>query len=470
MRIAVLVDGENAESALLPSALEEVGRFGTVSGTITFASVSQYSPFYLSSVEQVTVQRAYGDWGNSGMSRWKSVLKELAVRPMQASAYCTGKSSTDTELIMDAMEMLHSPVVDGICIVSSDSDFRGLALRYREQGKVVIGVGKMTTPTALQRACDRFIYTDGLVKSTCVEAPAVRAVALARASRALKFAAVKPVVTMKPVVTVPAVKPVVKTSKSLRAVTALARSRRPIETRAVTVRSIEPPLMRLIEQVLREAKTTHRNGLIPHGLNIGELNIGLLKLDPSFSHKEYGGLRAFCSNLAPQYMIKAVGSAYYISVRELPTKPKAQGVIGSKTCEGDKAVAGMPTAVARSIEPLLMRFIDQAFQAASSTPHGVTHGVEIGDLKKRLTILDPSFNHTEYVNGGFRAFCEKLALQYTMGYVANTKGYCLRRGGLSTEPTAGGDVDSTTGEDTGVVGTPTIANRSIEPAIAEKVD
>ncbi|KAJ1409275.1 limkain-b1-type NYN domain-containing protein, partial [Ochromonadaceae sp. CCMP2298] len=137
-RIAVLVDGENAESALLQSALEEAGRSGTV-----------------------TVKRVYGDWMKSSMSSgWRSVLTELAVRPMQASAYSTGKSSTDTALIIDAMDLLHSKVVDGICIVSSDSDYTGLALRYREEGKFVMGVGRSTTPTALQRACDRFIYTE----------------------------------------------------------------------------------------------------------------------------------------------------------------------------------------------------------------------------------------------------------------------------------------------------------------------
>ncbi|KAJ1417788.1 limkain-b1-type NYN domain-containing protein, partial [Ochromonadaceae sp. CCMP2298] len=136
LRIAVLVDGENAESALLQSALEEAGRSG-----------------------KVTVKRVYGDWMKSDMSGWKSVMNELSVEPIQASTSSTGKSSTDMALTIGAMDLLHRKVVDGICIVSSDSDFTSLALRYRDEGKFVMGVGRhaSTTPTALQRACDRFI-------------------------------------------------------------------------------------------------------------------------------------------------------------------------------------------------------------------------------------------------------------------------------------------------------------------------
>ncbi|KAJ1417768.1 NYN domain-containing protein [Ochromonadaceae sp. CCMP2298] len=422
LRIAVLVDGENAESALLQSALEEAGRSGTV-----------------------TVKRVYGDWMKPEMSGWKSVWNELAVRPMQASAFCTGKSSTDSALIIDAMDLLHSKVVDGICIVSSDSDFTSLALRYREGGLFVMGVGRSTTPTALQRACDRFVYTDNLVRSTFAESPALRAV---RAVRTLRSRS-------------PAVKTVVRTANASRAVALLAktsrsRSPRPIGLRAVTtVKSIEPPLMRLFEQAFQEAYWT------PYGVEIGDLKSRLLRLDPTFDHTDYisatrgglgsrgarsGGFMAFCQKL-PQYTTNSVGSAHHVCLRESLTEPTAVGDDGL-----------IEPTIERSIEPPLMRIIDQAFQEACSTPHGV----HLGELYKGLRLLDPTFSHKEYGTGGFRVFCLKLT-QYTIVFVGSgvPPGYYVSIRESLTEPTGGNN---------GLITPPTTAARSIDPSLMRLFD
>lgn len=110
-KIAVLIDGDNAEASLISEFIAEAGRFG-----------------------RVTVKRIYADWTSSQMSSWKDQLNSFAVRPIQKFAYTKSKSSTDTALIIDAMDLLHSKLVDGFCIVSSDSDYTGLAHRIREEG------------------------------------------------------------------------------------------------------------------------------------------------------------------------------------------------------------------------------------------------------------------------------------------------------------------------------------------------
>ena len=140
-KIAILIDGDNAQSSLLPQMLVEAGRHG-----------------------QVTVRRIYGDWTTSSMNSWKEILNYHAFQPIQQFRYTIGKNATDSAMIIDAMDILHSGVVDGFCLVSSDSDYTRLATRIRETGIFVMGIGEKKTPKAFVNACDLFVYTENLVE------------------------------------------------------------------------------------------------------------------------------------------------------------------------------------------------------------------------------------------------------------------------------------------------------------------
>jgi len=135
----MLVDGDNAEYGVMDQVVGETSRFGVV-----------------------TVKRVYGDWTKPSMNSWKSTINALAMRPIQKFEYCTGKNSSDTALIIDAMDLLHGKVVDGFCIVSSDSDYTGLATRIREEGKFVMGIGHNHTPEAFVKSCEKFVYVERL--------------------------------------------------------------------------------------------------------------------------------------------------------------------------------------------------------------------------------------------------------------------------------------------------------------------
>ena len=139
-KIAILIDGDNAQSSLLPEMLVEAGKHG-----------------------QVTVRRIYGDWTTNNMNSWKETLNYHAFQPIQQFRYTIGKNATDSAMIIDAMDLLHSGVVDGFCLVSSDSDYTRLATRIRETGIYVMGIGEKKTPKAFVNACDVFVYTENLV-------------------------------------------------------------------------------------------------------------------------------------------------------------------------------------------------------------------------------------------------------------------------------------------------------------------
>jgi hypothetical protein len=139
-KIAILIDGDNAQANLLPKMLVEAGKYGLV-----------------------TVRRIYGDWTTSNMKSWKDVLNFHAVQPVQQFRYTVGKNATDSAMIIDAMDLLHSGVVDGFCLVSSDSDYTRLATRIRETGVFVMGLGAKKTPKPFVNACDVFVYTENLV-------------------------------------------------------------------------------------------------------------------------------------------------------------------------------------------------------------------------------------------------------------------------------------------------------------------
>lgn len=140
-KVAILIDGDNAQSSLLPQMLVEAGRHG-----------------------QVTVRRIYGDWTTNSMNSWKETLNYHAFQPIQQFRYTIGKNATDSAMIIDAMDLLHSGVVDGFCLVSSDSDYTRLATRIRETGIFVMGIGEKKTPKPFVNACDVFVYTENLVE------------------------------------------------------------------------------------------------------------------------------------------------------------------------------------------------------------------------------------------------------------------------------------------------------------------
>ena len=135
--LAVLIDGDNIPSAHVTEMMEEIAKYGNP-----------------------TIKRIYGDWTNPHLSKWKNLLLQNAITPIQQYAYTTGKNATDSAMIIDAMDILYSEKVNGFCLVSSDSDFTKLATRLREAGMQVIGIGEKKTPTPFIVACDKFIYIE----------------------------------------------------------------------------------------------------------------------------------------------------------------------------------------------------------------------------------------------------------------------------------------------------------------------
>ena len=144
LKLAVLIDADNVPYSNVKGMMEEIAKFGTP-----------------------TTKRIYADWTRPNANGWKAVLLEHAITPVQQYSYTIGKNSSDSALIIDAMDLLYTGKVDGFCIVSSDSDFTRLAIRLRESGMKVIGIGEKKTPASLIAACDRFIYLevlDGAIK------------------------------------------------------------------------------------------------------------------------------------------------------------------------------------------------------------------------------------------------------------------------------------------------------------------
>ncbi len=139
LRLAVLIDADNAQAAVIEALLAEIARFG-----------------------EATVKRIYGDFTSPSSASWKKVLQRYAIKPVQQFAYTTGKNATDSTLIIDAMDLLYTRKFDGFCFITSDSDFTGLAMRIREEGLTVFGFGEKKTPEAFRNACHKFLYTEVL--------------------------------------------------------------------------------------------------------------------------------------------------------------------------------------------------------------------------------------------------------------------------------------------------------------------
>jgi len=137
MKLAVLIDADNAQASVVEELLAEVAKFGVAS-----------------------IKRAYGDWTTTNLKQWKEHLNSHAIQPIQQFSYTQGKNATDASLIIDAMDILHENSLDGFCLISSDSDFTRLATRIRESGLIVYGFGEKKTPEAFIAACDKFVFTE----------------------------------------------------------------------------------------------------------------------------------------------------------------------------------------------------------------------------------------------------------------------------------------------------------------------
>lgn len=138
-KIAVLIDADNVSPKNVKGMMDEIAKYGNI-----------------------TIKRIYGDLTQPNKNGWKNVLLENAIIPIQQYSYTTGKNSTDSAMIIDAMDILHSDKTDGFCLVSSDSDFTRLAMRLREAGKLVVGMGAKTTPKPFISACNVFVYLEVL--------------------------------------------------------------------------------------------------------------------------------------------------------------------------------------------------------------------------------------------------------------------------------------------------------------------
>lgn len=139
LKLAVLIDADNAQATVCEGLFAEIARFG-----------------------EANVKRIYGDFTSPNSSKWKKVLQTFSIKPVQQFAYTTGKNATDSTLVIDAMDLLHSGKFDGFCLVTSDSDFTGLAVRIKEEGLMVLGFGEQKTPDAFQNACHKFVFTEVL--------------------------------------------------------------------------------------------------------------------------------------------------------------------------------------------------------------------------------------------------------------------------------------------------------------------
>ena len=139
-RFAILIDTDNISSKYISAIMDEMTKHGIV-----------------------TYRRAYGDWTNTHTKGWKTKLAENSITPMQQFSNTVGKNATDSMLIIDAMDILYTGNVDGFCIVSSDGDFTRLAIRLRESGMAVVGMGEEKTPRSFRTACSQFTVLENLI-------------------------------------------------------------------------------------------------------------------------------------------------------------------------------------------------------------------------------------------------------------------------------------------------------------------
>ena len=172
-RLAVLIDADNAQPAVIEGLLAETAKYGVAS-----------------------VKRIYGDFTSTRMTQWKQALLKHSINPVQQFAYTSGKNATDSSLIIDAMDLMYTRRFDGVCLVSSDSDFTRLAQRLREEGLTVYGFGERKTPDAFVQACDKFIYVEVLRSE--IPAPVIPPSPQKPAKKAAKPVTTKPSAQVEP--------------------------------------------------------------------------------------------------------------------------------------------------------------------------------------------------------------------------------------------------------------------------------
>ncbi len=235
-RLAVLIDADNAQPSVIEGLLAEVAKFGVAS-----------------------VKRIYGDFTSTRLQQWKQVLLKYSINPVQQFAYTSGKNATDSSLIIDAMDLMYTARFDGVCLVSSDSDFTRLAQRMREEGLIVYGFGERKTPDAFVQACDKFIYTE--VLRADVEAPAATLAKTGNTRSARKSA--KPAVPA----SAPAPPPAVATAA-------------PISKPAKT--AILPLPLELLRRAIEEASDEQG------WAHLGAVGSYLTKIRPDFDSRLYG--------------------------------------------------------------------------------------------------------------------------------------------------------------------------------------
>lgn len=260
-KIAILIDGDNAESSLVEQFISEAGRFG-----------------------RVTVKRIYGDWTDSHMKNWKEQLNKYAIRPIQKFAYTKAKNSTDTALIIDAMDLLNTKLVDGFCIVSSDSDYTGLAHRIREEGLFIMGIGRSHTPEAFVKACESFTFSDILSNSEIKENPLKLKEENGQSS--------------KPPENYP-VKVVSKIDLSL--IGSLVKS------------GVKPIDIKQIESAFQMVADIDTGQAL-----LSRFSEALRKVDPAFDPRNFGysSFRKFCEALAPSYLLFLHEDGQTISIKK----------------------------------------------------------------------------------------------------------------------------------------------------------
>jgi hypothetical protein len=237
-RLAVLIDADNAQPSVIEGLLAEVAKYGVASA-----------------------KRIYGDFTSTRATQWKQKLLEHSISPVQQFAYTSGKNATDSSLIIDAMDLMYTGRFDGMCLVSSDSDFTRLAQRLREGGLIVYGFGEKKTPDAFVQACDKFIYTEVLRA-----APAPAAVlAKPRATKAAKTPAKAAKQAQEP-------KPV--------------QSPPPATAKAATASPATPTVLPLPLELLRRAieEASDEQGWA----HLGAVGTYLTKIRPDFDPRLYG--------------------------------------------------------------------------------------------------------------------------------------------------------------------------------------
>ncbi|MBA3901392.1 MAG: NYN domain-containing protein [Bacteroidetes bacterium] len=276
-KIALLIDGDNAQPNLLKDILAETGKYG-----------------------KVTIRRIYGDWTSPAMNGWKDQLNSFAIRPMQKFSYTKGKNSTDSAMIIDAMDILHGNLVNAFCLVSSDSDYTGLANRIREEGIFVMGIGQAKTPDAFVKACELFIYTENLTPDENI--------ALLKPKRAGRT-------TRKTVTPKPEENGEHKAAEPNEPDSAENGASNPHEKDYIKNRITKKPLdIKLIDSAFRMVKQDDEAAYM------GGIGEALRRLDSSFDPRTYGfsSLTALFKSLSKKYDLeyRNNGTSVYIKEKE----------------------------------------------------------------------------------------------------------------------------------------------------------